>query len=132
MHEEISKFDVLLSNLNQRENEKKKVYAKKVDSIKCDICNYEASSKTVLKHHRTMKHNVENIPDPPAQQPLPCVSHLDGCTMLVKSYFSDSTAICLPCKENLEVVIPFLYAQTARMNFQKTKFQIPPTQNLAS
>ena len=100
LKQKVLECDALLANLNLKEKEKKKVINKKnVEPIKCDICAYEASSKTVLKRHKTMKHNDEKVTEQ-TQPPLPCICALEGCTTLVKCYSSES--ICLACKDKLD------------------------------
>jgi hypothetical protein len=93
----VLELDNFISTLKEKEKTVKILY-----SNKCDICDYEASSKAVLKRHKTMKHKKKETIEAPVQPTLPCIGQLDGCIAVVKSYFSESTAICPSCKDKLD------------------------------
>ena len=96
LEEKVLELDNFISTLKEQEKT-----VKMVNSNKCDICDYSASSKAVLKRHKTMKHNAEKVSDQ-TQPLLPCISPFGGCTSLVKGYSSESTAVCLARKEKLD------------------------------
>ena len=117
-------IEYLRNNLTIRVDEKDQ-------GFKCDICEYEASSLTVLKRHKTMKHKQQSaiieentsppsptfaIPAPPTQatpsptptllvkSPVPCARKFAACLNLVSQYSDSDTALCLPCKKKLDTM----------------------------
>ena len=88
---------------------------KSMEKHKCDECGYEANTLTVLKRHKTMKHkqttstSSSTLSKPSSISPnaaynptIPCAMEDEGCKNFVSQYFNKYTAICLPCKQNLE------------------------------
>ena len=70
--------------------------------FKCDKCNYSASTNTVLKRHKTMKHKPDSVPQPIPKTPVNCVGQLDGCSASTSDYFSPESAISPSCNVKLE------------------------------
>ena len=69
----------------------------------CDQCDYEASTMTVLKRHKTMKHKETSSTASSStaittQPSIPCAREEEGYTNFVHEYFSKYTAICSPCR----------------------------------
>ena len=70
--------------------------------FKCDKCNYSASTNTVLKRHKTMKHKPNSVPQPIPKTPVNCVGQLDGCSASTSDYFRPESAICPSCDVKLK------------------------------
>ena len=103
LEEKVLELDNFISTLKEQEKT-----VKVAEFNKCDICDYIASSKAVLKRHKTMKHKKKETTDAPVQPTLPCIGQLDGCIAMVNSYFSESTAICSSCKDKLDPKLKFI------------------------
>ena len=118
LKEKQSELVIIIERLNKLEFEVSRIgtkdEAEKIEpncssqKYKCDQCDYEAKTSTVLKRHKTMKHkekiSSQSTSSSELKPSIACVRQELGCRNLVNEYCNKDTAICFPCLQLLDTL----------------------------
>ena len=99
------------SSANEKETHREHISnTTEAECLECDMCDYKASSKTVLKRHKTMKHKQKTSNEvlAPASflnpSTIPCAREVFGCKNKVTGYNDKDTHLCPDCRQKLELM----------------------------